>query len=421
MNGVGGNLYRTITACRACGGTDLTTVLDLGNLCVSDFPTQAGEPERAPLELVVCLDCSLVQLRHTVDRDRLYKGQYWYRSSVNPSMVAALRDVVDDACSRVKLLPGDKVLDIGANDGTLLRFYPQHVYREGFEPSNLGKEAEEGNDAIFPDYFPPVWTPPRLYSIITSIACFYDLDDPGAFVQGIKRFLHPDGIWVCQFQDLERMLACNGVDNICHEHLTYWSVGAFERLLARYGLEVRDVSHNTVNGGSVRYVVGHGQAAELPASKTLGSVASLWAFARQSEQLRAETVSLLRRLREQGKAVYGMGASTKANTLLQYYGIGPELITAFGERSPEKWGRQTVTGIPILSEREVLEARPDYLWIGPWHFLDNFRERYAAEFDGQWITPLPELAVVPGGEACAQSITVAPSARTLASIGSVTP
>ncbi len=396
-----GSLYREITACRSCGGKRLETVLDLGNLAVSDFPREDGALERAPLELVVCLDCSLVQLRHTVERDRLYKGQYWYRSGVNPSMVAALKDVVDDACRRVDLKPGDRVLDIGANDGTMLRFYPTFVYRDGFEPSNLHEEAERGNDAIFPEYFPPPWTLPanRRYDIITSIACFYDLDDPGGFVEGIRQWLRPDGIWITQFQDLRLMLHCNGFDNVCHEHLTYWDMDSFRRLLCRHGLKILDATANPTNGGSVRFVVGHGQEQSQPALAVSDVTRSLWDFLGRVLSNKTATVTLLRQLKHEGKRVYGMGASTKFNTLAQYYGIGPELITAMGERSPEKWSRKTVTGIPIVSERDVLDAKPDYLFIGPWHFLDNFRQRYAAEFDGQWITPLPELRVL-GGEAC---------------------
>ena len=393
-------LATEITACRSCHSTRLESVLNLGELCVSDFIRPGQSEDKAPLELVVCLDCSLVQLRHTVDRDRLYLGRYWYRSGVNPSMLASLKDVVDDVVARLPFPAknGTAVLDIGANDGSLLRMFPGHWQRDGFEPSDLQDVAETGNNTIHRTYFPPSFPVLHKYDIITSIAMFYSVADPDAFVAGIKDWLHPDGIWVCQFQDLPGMLATNGLDNICHEHTAYWGIEAFNHLLARHDLIVRDATHNATNGGSVRYIVGHSPVGLLPglaSGQSFYSAVQLRAFGHKAAALRTATRILLRRLKAQGATIYGMGASTKFNTLAQYYGLGPDIITAIGERSPEKWGLQTVgTHVPIVSEAEVLAAKPDYLWIGPWHFFDNFRERYTA-FDGKWIVPLPELRIVP--------------------------
>lgn len=407
----------TITACRSCHSTRLESVLNLGEMAVSDF-IRPGDPEdRAPLELAVCLDCSLVQLRHTVDRDRLYLGRYWYRSSVNPSMVVSLRDVVDDALNRVRLESLDYVVDIGSNDGTLLGMYDYNISitRIGFEPSDLAKVVDQADMRIIRDYFPSLKTRPIKAKIITSIAMFYSVADPDAFVAGIKDWLHPDGIWVCQFQDLPGMLATNGLDNICHEHTGYWGIEAFNHLLARHDLLVRDATHNATNGGSVRYIVGHSPVGLLPglaSGQSFYSAVQLRAFGHKAAALRTETRILLRRLKAEGATIYGMGASTKFNTLAQYYGLGPETITAIGECSPEKWGLRTVgTHIPIVSEEEVIAAKADYWWCGPWHFFENFRQRYG-DFGGQWIVPLPELRIVPsGGEVCARSSLVADFAR----------
>jgi len=404
---------REITACRSCGSVRLETVLDLGNLCVSDFITVGATEDRAPLELVVCLDCSLVQLRHTVERDRLYRD-YWYRSGTNESMRAALRDVVEDACSRVELETGDGVLDIGCNDGTMLQMFDGLVYRDGFEPSNLCAKAQRslGPNAgiIFPCYFPPakrpVYARPH-YKVITSIAMFYDLDDPNGFVKAIKEWLHPDGVWVVQFQDLRNMLAVNGFDNICHEHLLYPSEVAFSEIVGRHGLRVVDVSHNDTNGGSVRYIVKHGEGETSLRTWTAGfeDAWALASFGRQAERLKRDTVNLLWRLKAEGKLVLGYGASTKGNTLLQYYNIGPELLPAIAERAPEKVGRLTVgTHIPIISEDEMRQLRPDYLFVLPWHFIEAFRRREAAFLagGGQFILPLPTLRTL-GGETCQHS------------------
>ena len=397
-----------IVACRACGCERLETVLDLGELCVSDFPPPGGSEDSAPLELVCCLGCSLVQLRHTVDRDRLYKD-YWYRSGTNESMVAALRDVVDEACKRVNLQDGDAVLDIGCNDGTMLRMFPEHARRYGFEPSNLYVEAQRGTDGIFPTYFPPPYPPFRKFMVITSIAMFYDLDDPDRFVKAIKRWLHPEGVWVCQFQDLSAMLGVNGFDNICHEHLTYWSGHAFLTLLWKHGLHPKAVSYNSTNGGSVRYVIGHGEpivSVQHDMSDAMAYAFQLARFGRTVEDLKAQTLSLLRDLKAQDKFVMGYGASTKGNTLLQYYGIDSTLVRAIAERAPEKWGRVTAgTHIPIISEEEMREQRPDYLFVLPWHFIDGFVKREAGLLaqGTRFIVPLPELRVI-GGAECLSTI-----------------
>jgi hypothetical protein len=396
-------LYREITACRSCGSTRLETVLDLGNLCVSDFVQPGQDEDRAPLELVVCDDCSLVQLRHTVDRDRLYRN-YYYHSGTNESMVAALKDVVDDACRRVEFSPyhRDSVLDIGANDGTLLNQYDEGlcIERCGFEPSNIEPKSQ-GERGIFwrREFFPASgWKPAETGDkpkIITSIAMFYDVDDPNRFVSAIRDWLHPDGVWVVQFQDLHAMLACNGFDNICHEHLTYWGQYAFYDLVARHGLKVIDVSHNQTNGGSVRYIVKHGQwDPPRPEPKHATQFAyQLRRFAREAERLKQTTLLMLTEWKAQGKTVYGYGASTKGNTLLQYYGIGPELLPAIADRNPDKWGRLTVgTHIPIISEEEMRQRQPDYLFCLPWHFIDHFTKREDATF----IVPLPSLHLARG-------------------------
>jgi hypothetical protein len=394
----------TITACRACGSERLRTVLDLGGIAVVDFPaTRDAKDETAPLELVVCLDCSLVQLRHTVDRERVYGGNYWYRSATNESMVAALRDVVADACARVMLGYSDAVLDVGSNDGTMLRMFPEYVTRVGYEPSALAREPRQGDEVILQEFWPPQYNAFRKFKVITSVAMFYGVEDPGAFVDAVRQWLHPDGIWVCQFQNLEAMLDCNGWDNVCHEHTSYWSHQAFLSLLGRHGLRVDDWSYNNTNGGSVRYIVKHGkQEVTAPRfSDVFEQAYRLVAFGRYAERLKGELPELL-----YGKHVLGYGASTKGITTLQYCGIGPDLVPAIADRNPDKWGRFTAgTRIPIISEVEARDQRPDYLLALPWHFIDSFVKR---EFEfvargGRFIVPMPELRIV-GGAPCPSTI-----------------
>ena len=406
-------MHRAITACRACGAAALEPVLDLGNLAISDFLEPGQAVERAPLALVRCAGCALVQLTHTVDRDRLYRT-YHYRSGVNETMVAALADVVADAMRRVTLEPGDAVLDVGCNDGTLLGHYPPSVRRIGFDPSDVATAAwlARGFDYdLVRDYFPTTRQhTPIPCKIVTAIACFYDLDDPGRFLAELTRWLHPEGVLVLQLQDLWSMMTTYAIDNVCHEHLTYWDEGPMTRLLRVHGLEVVAQTNVPINGGSLRVIARHGETIS-PASWTAVAARPFWVAGDRAERRllhdwvgwvqdkKAETVALLTRLRDEGRTVYGLAASTKFNTLSQYMGIGPDLITAIGERSPSKVGKTTVTGIPIVDEDTMRAARPDYLFCCAWGFADALmaRERALIEQGTGFIVPLPTLRVVPGG------------------------
>lgn len=404
-------LYCEIKKCRSCGSDRIEPVLDLGTHCISDFVDDGQECDKAPLMLVRCHDCTLVQLAHTVDRDRLYR-RYWYHSGQNESMVKALKDVVDDVTSRVQLTTEDLVADIGCNDGTLLDFYPSNIHQVGFEPSALANEAARPDrqrciektyypprDRAFPRLLAPIldrrpWVWDAKPKIITSCAVFYDLDDPNAFVAGIKDWLHPDGIWVVQMMGLEQMLAQTAFDNICHEHLEYWSKTAFLALCAKHGLSVAHVSHNDVNGGSVRYIVKHARVGDGVIIPKYQDVPDLKDFARRVQGLRISTLVSLDGWRKKGELVLGYGASTKGNTLLQYYGIGPDLIPAIADRNPAKVGKFTVgSGIPIISEKEMRDHVPDYLFVFPWGFIDAFKERERPFLwrGGQFILPLPTL------------------------------
>ncbi len=259
------------TRCRGCASTALTPVLSLGAQVIAgsfgiskDFPPIA---RRIPLELVRCDiardqdACGLVQLRHTVPGDLMYAA-YGYRSGLNEAMAAHLAELARDMERRVRLRAGDLVVDIGANDGTLLAAYTVgDVLLYGFEPSDVEPERPLPRVHFIHDYFSArslrARIPAAQARIVTSIAMFYDLDDPNSFVADVAAILAPDGLWAIELSYLPSMLAQNSFDTICHEHLEYYSLGPLERLLSRHGMAIADVSLNDVNGGSVRVLVCH--------------------------------------------------------------------------------------------------------------------------------------------------------------------
>ncbi len=410
-------------SCRICENGALRPIASFGELDVSAFPSKDDESSlRAPLDLVLCEvargGCGLLQLRHTVSPRALY-GHYWYRSFTNESMRVALADVTRSGEEIVSVSDGDLVLDVGCNDGTLLRSYRTKGLRlGGFEPSsNLIVFARQGTDTIVNDFFHAdafreAFGDARA-RILTTIAMFYDLEDPNRFVSDVASCLHDDGVWINQMSYLPLMLERNAFDNVCHEHLEYYSLTVLERLIAPHGLEVVDVELNDVNGGSFRVFARHRGAAEkrtgefgrarvfamreFEARLGLDEVRVYQDFVRRVAAIRDEVLELLRAASKRGQRVYGYGASTKGNTLLQYFGIDRSLVPAIAERNPDKWGRKTVgTGIPIISEEQARRDHPDFLLVLPWHFIDSFvaREQAYLAAGGRLIVPLPRVRIV---------------------------
>ncbi|MDI9569386.1 MAG: class I SAM-dependent methyltransferase [Pseudomonadota bacterium] len=394
--------------CRLCGASDLSDVFSLGVQFINDFVPEEkiGHGLKAPLDLIMCDRCSLLQLRHTAPQELLYSRHYWYRSGVTDTMRRALRDIAVEIESMVDLKPGDVILDIGANDGTLLAAYTApDIRRVGCEPAdNLVDSLSKNADYVMHDF----WNYDRYIKlanqwgfgkarVITAIGMFYDLDDPNRFIKDAQLALADDGIFVAQLMCMAPMIEKNDLGNICHEHLEYYSLDSLKYLLESNGLEMFKIEENDVNGGSYRIFARHysGLGIDYREKYTLDDIL---AFAKRIEDNRARCVEFIKNEVGKGKKVYVYGASTKGNVILQYYGLDHLLITAAAERSPEKWGKYTIgSWIPIVSEEEARRANPDYFLVLPWAFFDEFYEREAEwrSRGGKFIVPLPEFRVVP--------------------------
>ncbi|MFZ3215609.1 MAG: class I SAM-dependent methyltransferase [Candidatus Acidiferrales bacterium] len=400
--------------CRSCASARLESVLDLGNPCVSNFadvPDSSRWP-RVPLDLLLCAGCGLAQLRHTAPPEWLYT-HYWYKSGISATMRAALADIARKASQFAGLQAGDNVLDIGCNDGTLLRSYAQDdIRRVGFEPAeNLACEAAAGTDRIVPEFFSARPIAGQQFRVVTSISMFYDLEDPNTFVADVASVLLEEGVWVIEMHYLPMVLERNAFDAICHEHLEYYSLSSLEPLLARHGLRVADVETNDVNGGSLRAYVVHrdspaasvsARQARVERMRTREASAGLLRpatyreFGERVQQIGMRLREWLRGERREGRETSAYGASTKGNTLLQFFGLDHTMIRSAAERNPEKWGKYTVgTWIPIVSEAEA-RSHADSFLVLPWHFLDEIqiRERDFLARRGKLVAPLPDLRVI---------------------------
>ena len=409
------------TSCRICGAARLESVIDLGPQYIASAFVGDAVPAALdrvyPTEVVRCADgCGLVQLRHSIERHLLYADGYGYRSGTNELMRINLRSIAAGVESVVALRAGDTVLDIGCNDGTLLDSYSvPGLDRVGIDPvASIVRSAREKGVFVVNDFFSGARfreaRPGRKARAVTSIAMFYDLEDPLEFAKDVASVLADDGVWVIELSYLPTMLEKVSFDTICHEHLEFYALRQIEWMAERAGLAVGRVELNDVNGGSFRVFLRRKGAAWRDAD--LATVAAMRAqeralgldsdapyrkFREDSQRVRDELQALLRRLRDEGKRVYVYGASTKGNTLLQYCGIDHRLAAKAADRNPEKWGRHTLgTNIPIISEEQARAEKPDYFLVLPWHFFSGFVTR-EAEFlahGGRFILPLPRVRVV---------------------------
>lgn len=384
------------------GGASLIDVFSLGDIRLNAFPWPNEESAPAyPLDIAYSPESKLVQLRHSVDPELMFR-EYWYHSGTNESMAAHLRDIVKLAESIVKLSPGDIVVDIGCNDGTMLSQYPDWVTTIGFDPA---KDLAPDIDIFVNNFFKPeeAVTVVGKYKakVVSSIAMFYDIEDPVAFARGVYNILEEEGIWIIEMHYLHTMLEKNEVDAICHEHLCYYSLEALSNVLRQAGMSIIEIEFNSVNGGSMLAVAKKANRASAPSplmQSTLNrerqdSLAyQLETFKNRIEMNARDLKRLLKECQEGGLLVYGYGASTKGNTLLQYAGITPEILPCIAERNPAKWGRETVgTRIPIISEEQMRKDRPDILLALPYHFIDSFKER---EPWATWMVPVPEPRIL---------------------------
>lgn len=410
---------RVITrkTCRVCGSDRLTSLFSLGTQYVNNF-IDRGELKnyiKAPLEMVFCEKCTLVQLKHTAPQELLYARFYWYKSGVTDTMRRALRDITETVERMFPLKSGDVVLDIGSNDGTMLRTYTvPGLITVGVEPAiNLAEEGKIGLTYFINDF----WDYKKYHKvvgkkakIVTAIGMFYDMEDPNQFIADSTKALTDDGVFIAQLMCLKSMFDQNDVGNICHEHLEYYSFASLEYLFNKNGLEIMDVEVNDVNGGSYRIYSKKKGATVKPAKgaskrikkikedeKNLSEERVYKNFFNRLEENKKKCVDFIKQEISKGKKVWVYGASTKGNVILQYYGLDQTMIKAASERSPWKWGKYTVGSmIPCVSEEDARKAQPDYFLVLPYAFINEFykREKEWRAKGGKFIVPLPEFRIL---------------------------
>ncbi len=380
----------------------LEPLFSLGDIYVSDFLKKGENPKYNPCPIELAFDpvSKLVQLTKQPCNEAMWGSFYWYLSATNPQMRLALKDLAEKTVSCISDTKKSEIyLDIASNDGTLLSFLDKNKYhRVGIDPSKYEGIGDK-SDLIIQDYFSA--TAYKKYKLkkvkfASCAAMLYDLEKPNEFLRDVYDIMEDDGIFTVQLSYTPLMLLQLELGNLCHEHLCYYNLTSLKYLFEKNGFIIKDLELNNVNGGSIRLYTQKKIAPnnfKSPSDKDICDIRinSLleWEenngyntkekyleFFAKINELRDKTVNFIKEVKKQGKSVYGYGASTKAGTLYQYFGLDNTLIDKISEKQERKVGLMTVgTNIPIISDEQMRKEKPDYLLVGPWFFLESFKER----------------------------------------------
>jgi hypothetical protein len=403
-------VYRVFGSCRVCGSTELVDVGSFGMQPLTgvflDSPVK--QPPLAPLDLQTCTSCSLLQLKHEVSRDEMYRT-YFYRSSINQTMVAHLTDIAR-RLSKEFLPSGSLIIDTGCNDGTLLKALDRSdVIKVGVDPSDSVLRINDREIRVFNDYFPSEnltdFLGERKASVITSISMFYDINNPNEFIESVCECLAHDGVWVVEMNYTGDMLINAAFDMVSHEHVTYYTLCTFAGLIAKHGLSVFRLEYTAINGGSIRLYCSRDRKPETSVTdfvvferdRKLNEISTHKSFYERCVLFKTTLRQLVREKLDAGEVLATYGASTRGNAIILFCEFTNNEFSFAADRNPEKVGLYCPgSKIPIVSEEYLRGAAVDCLLILPYGFLEEFVAREAAFLagGGEFIVPFPRLSVL---------------------------
>ena len=401
-----------IKNCRSCKSSNLKYAFSLGKQAMTGiFPSsKKTKISFGELSLVKCEKCNLLQLKDNFDHDEMYGSNYGYMSSLNKSMKFHLLVKAKNLIRKYNLKSGDRILDIGSNDGTFLSFFNKKYELYGCDPTiNKFKNYYRKDIKIVPTFFNKENFTKKNFKLITSIAMFYDLIDPFEFASQIADILVKNGIWHIELSYMPSMIKNTSYDTICHEHLEYYSLSSLKNLLDRTNLKIINMSFNHINGGSIELDISKKKSKYKECKKLINwvlnrediynynSLTQIKNFYQECLKHRKTLRKLLFNLKDEGKKVLGYGASTKGNVILQFCKINENSLKYIGEVNKFKYNKYTPgSKIKIVSESILKKHKPDYLLVLPWHFKDHIikKEKKFLNNGGNLIFPLPEIEII---------------------------
>lgn len=406
------------SACRICRGKKLHRILSLGPTPLANAFLSESElhlPEQYfPLDVNLCKACGLVQLAHVVDPRVLFKD-YVYVSSTSPVFVKHFSDFAKEISDRFHLSKQSLVVDIGSNDGILLRPFKSFGARVlGIEPDRrIAGLARKAGVKTVSEFFSPALAKriTKKYGpadVVTATNVFAHIDDIHSLARGVRFLLEKNGLFIIEVPYLVDFLEKNLFDTVYHEHLSYFSVSALRFFFERIGMKIVDVARVASHGGSLRVFAKLRSAASTP-SPAVRTLLSLERRKRLHEEQtyreyelrvmtnRAKLLELLTSLKRGGKRIAGYGAPAKGNTLLNFFSIGKELLDYIVDDSPHKQGRSTPgKRIPVVSSKKLTDDPPDYLLILAWNFADSIMKKNESfrKGGGRFIIPIPTPRII---------------------------
>ena len=410
-------LIKKNSLCRVCREKNLHKAISLGNQPPANAFLKKEDlnkkENKFPLEVYFCEKCGFSQLAGVVSPDLLFRN-YVYVSSTSPVFVAHFNDLAEKVIQQFSLRPGAFIVDVGSNDGILLRpFKDKGMYVLGIDPAeNIAEMATRSGIETLPVFFTPEVAKEiarkrkRKADVITATSVFSHVDDLDKFVEGVKKLLSDDGVFIIEVYYLKELVEKNLFDTIYHEHLSYFTLKTMIRLLERLGMEVFDVDKTDTHGGSLRIFAQHKNGHHKKSNNVglflqeeekahLHEIATFQKFSEKIERNKKSLLELLQSLKSKNKRIAGYGAPAKGNTLLNYFGIGPETLDYIVDDSKWKQGLYTPgMHIPVVSAEELRRNRPDYILILAWNFADSIIKKLA-DFD-RFIIPVPVPQIVSG-------------------------
>jgi len=401
--------------CRNCKNKKLEKLFSLGQLSFTGkFPKSLlHDIPKAPLNLLMCKKCKLVQLDRNFNIKYLYGKDYGYRTGINQTMTNHVKNTVKIASSIANLQSKDHVLDIASNDATLLNFYDKNIVKVGVDPlANKYEKNYKNINHKISDFFHVSKVKKinlkKKFKIISALSVFYDLRDPNKFLRHVKELLDEKGVFILEHADLYMIIKNKIFDTICHEHLGFFSSKIIIEMIKKTGLKVFHHEYNNINGGSSRYYICHKIAnykvkssikKVLLKEKKIGlhSKKIFTNFYKEILNQKIKLKKIIKEIKDKKLTIHGYGASTKGNVLLQFYNINNKDVSYIADRNPLKYNLFTPgTKIKIISENDSRKLRPDYYLVLQWHFKKEIlsREKIAKKNGTKFIFPLPKVKII---------------------------